>query len=148
LGDRIAVMERGVVRQIGTPQEVYDDPADTFVAGFLGSPPMNLVDGQEETVGFRPENLLPRSVFKAQEGLIPLRFHVTRVENLGADRLLYGTLGDPFPDAKAIANLPYTLPVRIRPGEVQEFALREKDLRFFDRSTGHRMQRNPAVERK
>jgi multiple sugar transport system ATP-binding protein len=148
LGDRIAVMERGVVRQVGTPQEVYDDPADTFVAGFLGSPPMNLVDGREEIVGFRPENLLPKTIFRNQEGLIPLRFHVTRVENLGADRLIYGTLGDPFTDAKAIANLPYTLPVRIRPGEVHEFALREKNLRFFDRATGHRIPRNPAVERK
>jgi multiple sugar transport system ATP-binding protein len=148
LGDRIAVMERGVVRQLGTPQEVYDDPADTFVAGFLGSPPMNLVDRQEEIVGFRPEKLLPKTVFQAQEGLIPLRFHVTRVENLGADRLIYGTLGDPFPDAKAIANLPYTLPGRIRPGEIHDFALREKDLRFFDRATGLKIPRNPAVERK
>ena len=148
LGDRIAVMDRGAVRQVGTPQEVYDDPADTFVAGFLGSPPMNLVEGREEIVGFRPENLLPKAVFRAQEGLIPLRFHVTRMENLGADRLLYGTLGDPFPDAKAIANLPYTLPARIRPGEVHEFALREKDLRIFDRATGNRIPRKPAVERK
>src|SRR5512138_820797 len=43
LGDRIAVMQAGTVRQIGTPQEIYDEPADTFVAGFLGSPPTNLV---------------------------------------------------------------------------------------------------------
>ena len=148
LGDRIAVMDRGVVRQVGTPQEVYDDPVDTFVAGFLGSPPMNLVEGQEEIAGFRPENLLPRMVFRNQEGLVPLRFHVTRVENLGADRLLYGTLGDPFPGAKAIANLPYTLPVRIRTGEDNEFALREKDLRFFDRATGQRIPRDPMLERK
>src|SRR5439155_12086317 len=44
MGDRIAVMNFGEVRQIGTPSEVYDDPADTFVATFLGSPPMNLVE--------------------------------------------------------------------------------------------------------
>src|SRR6266511_3479201 len=42
MGDRIAVIERGKIRQLGTPREIYDDPADTFVATFLGSPPMNL----------------------------------------------------------------------------------------------------------
>ncbi len=46
LGDRIVVMCGGKVRQIGSPQEVYDKPADTFVAGFLGSPPMNLLAGR------------------------------------------------------------------------------------------------------
>src|SRR3972149_5878340 len=43
LGDRIVVMNKGKVRQIGNPQDVYEHPADTFVATFLGSPPMNLV---------------------------------------------------------------------------------------------------------
>ena len=43
MGDRVVVMDKGRVRQIGTPAEVYDEPADTFVATFLGSPPMNLV---------------------------------------------------------------------------------------------------------
>src|SRR5256886_9821974 len=44
LGDRIAVMDHGKLRQIGTPQEVYEDPVDTFVATFVGQPPMNLVE--------------------------------------------------------------------------------------------------------
>src|ERR1700761_9832976 len=44
MGDRIVVLNKGVVRQIGTPREVYDQPADTFVATFLGSPPMNLLE--------------------------------------------------------------------------------------------------------
>ena len=44
LGDRVAIMDGGRVRQVGTPAEVYDDPADTFVATFLGSPPMNLLE--------------------------------------------------------------------------------------------------------
>jgi len=46
LADRVAVMERGRVRQVGPGQEVYDRPADRFVAGFVGSPPMNLVEGK------------------------------------------------------------------------------------------------------
>ena len=45
LADRIVVMEGGAIQQIGTPDEIYSDPANTFVAGFIGSPPMNLVDG-------------------------------------------------------------------------------------------------------
>ena len=47
MGDRVVVMHQGEVRQIGTPADVYDDPADTFVATFLGSPPMNLVEGDD-----------------------------------------------------------------------------------------------------
>ena len=45
LGDRIALMDHGVLQQIGTPAEVYDAPRNTFVAGFLGTPPMNLLPG-------------------------------------------------------------------------------------------------------
>ena len=60
LGDRIAVMRAGTVRQIGTPQEIYDEPADTFVAGFVGSPPMNLVPHQNYILGFRPEDFHPK----------------------------------------------------------------------------------------
>lgn len=45
LGDRIALMDRGVLQQIGTPAEVYDTPRNTFVAGFIGTPPMNLLPG-------------------------------------------------------------------------------------------------------
>src|SRR5512137_2530360 len=54
LGDRIVVMQSGTVRQIGTPQEIYHEPADTFVARFVGSPPMNLVQHQDYVLGFRP----------------------------------------------------------------------------------------------
>ena len=60
LGDRIAVMRAGTVRQIGTPQEIYHEPADTFVARFVGSPPMNLVQHRDYVLGFRPEQFLPK----------------------------------------------------------------------------------------
>src|ERR1700757_3862858 len=59
MGDRVVVMNQGVVRQIGTPAEVYDESADTFVATFLGSPPMNLLEFADVIVGFRPEMFLP-----------------------------------------------------------------------------------------
>src|SRR5512143_268244 len=59
MGDRVMVLHKGFVRQLGTPREVYDSPADTFVATFLGSPPMNLMENGDFIVGFRPEHLLP-----------------------------------------------------------------------------------------
>src|ERR671923_2005381 len=62
LGDRIAVMLEGKIRQIGPPREVYEDPADTFVATFLGSPPMNLIPRGDRLLGFRPESFLPAEV--------------------------------------------------------------------------------------
>jgi len=46
LADRVVVMNRGEIQQIGTPDEIYSDPANTFVAGFIGSPPMNLIEGR------------------------------------------------------------------------------------------------------
>ncbi|MFQ6110707.1 MAG: ABC transporter ATP-binding protein [Nitrospinota bacterium] len=138
LGDRIAVMNEGKVRQLGTPQEVYHEPADTFVATFLGSPPMNLVGKDDRLVGFRPENFLPKEVQHGQDDLLTLQFQVTRVEYLGADRLLYGLLRGRFADGHVIAKLPSTVTVPIQQGETYEFAVHAKDLKFFDRATGLR----------
>ncbi|MFQ5882120.1 MAG: ABC transporter ATP-binding protein [Candidatus Methylomirabilales bacterium] len=143
LGDRIAVMNQGKVRQLGMPQEVYHEPADTFVAGFLGSPPMNLIERDEYILGFRPESFLPKLIQETAEGLATFQFRVTRVEHLGADRLLYGVLGDPFPNEKVIANLPSTVTVSIQQGESYEFAVKAKDLKFFDRATGLRTGPRP-----
>src|SRR5438874_9111768 len=63
LGDRIAVMSGGKIRQLGPPTDVYNEPADTFVAGFLGSPPMNFFERGEVLVGFRPEQMLPKGTY-------------------------------------------------------------------------------------
>ena len=68
LGDRIVVMLDGKVRQIGPPKQVYSDPADTFVATFIGSPPMNLIPRDGQLVGFRPENFLPAGAEAAPVG--------------------------------------------------------------------------------
>ncbi len=138
LGDRIAVMQGGKVRQIGTPTEVYDEPADTFVAGFLGSPPMNLVEKNDCLVGFRPEHFLPQEAHENRAGLTSFSFRVTRLEYLGADRLAYGVLGGQFPDSKVIAKLPSMMAVSVQPGKGYEFAVQEKDLKFFDKATGLR----------
>ena len=145
LGDRIAVMQGGRVRQLGTPAEVYGEPADTFVAGFLGSPPMNIVEAAADClVGFRPEHFLPREAHDGSGTLVALGFRVTRVEYLGADRLLYGVLEDKFPGAKVIARLPSTVTLPYEGGRRYEFAVPEKELRFFDRTSGLRTAPRPV----
>jgi len=53
LADRVVVMNKGVVQQVGSPTEIYDRPANTFVAGFIGSPAMNLIEGRVEKGTFR-----------------------------------------------------------------------------------------------
>src|SRR5713101_6466542 len=91
MGDRVMVLNKGVLRQLGTPTEVYDNPADTFVATFLGSPPMNLLELPDVIVGFRPEHFLP--VEMAPDGSrVAFRFRINYTEYLGAERILYGTL--------------------------------------------------------
>ena len=137
LGDRIAVLDHGKVRQIGTPREIYSDPADTFVATFMGSPPMNLTESDGVLLGFRPESLVPKSARIAPAAVtIPLR--ITRVEYLGADCLTYGVLQPPFPEGPAIVRTAAGEPPPGAPGERCEFVIAEPDLKWFDRSTGLR----------
>jgi len=144
LGDRIVILDRGTIHQVGTPQEVYEHPADTFVATFIGAPPMNLVqrDG-EPTLGFRPEHFLPVQTYSDTNGLLRIPFHVLRIENLGSDQLVYGELQTPMPAVKAIARIPSTLEVSLKSGAVQEFAVKEHRVRRFDASTGLRLDAAP-----
>ena len=144
LGDRIAVMQGGRVRQLGTPVEVYAEPADTFVASFLGSPPMNIVEAPDCLVGFRPEHFLPREAHDNGAPLIALGFRVTRVEYLGADRLVYGVLEGKFQDAKVLARLPSTVTAPVEAGRRYEFAVPEKETKFFDSRTGLRTPSRPV----
>jgi ABC-type sugar transport system ATPase subunit len=112
LGDHIAVMENGRLQQTGAPQEVYDQPANAFVAGFIGSPPMNLLRGVaaggrvtagdlvveragvsdgEVIVGLRPGSLR-----RTDNGLPSLEFRVEVVEPLGAEVMLHGSVAAPM----------------------------------------------------
>lgn len=143
LGDRIVVMRAGTVRQIGTPQEIYHEPADTFVARFVGSPPMNLVRHQNYILGFRPEHFLPKGTQDGVAKMSTLPFQVTRVEYLGADRLLYGTLSGAFSDQKVIARLPSTVTVAVKPETTYDFTVEEKELKFFDLTTELRISARP-----
>jgi multiple sugar transport system ATP-binding protein len=150
MGDRVVVMNHGRVRQIGTPAEVYDDPADTFVATFLGSPPMNLVQHRNVTVGFRPEHFFPVSQLAGRAAVpeeiraedrqgpfVPLRFRISHEEYLGAERIIYGHLeGGRFEGEKAISRMSATYGGRFEAGSLHPFAVSEKHLKFFDREKG------------
>ncbi|MGH2532148.1 MAG: ABC transporter ATP-binding protein [Thermomicrobiales bacterium] len=134
MGDRIAVIDQGKIRQVGTPHEIYDEPADTFVATFLGSPPMNLVGRNGQLVGFRPEHFFPRVMAGNADDLAPFSFTVAREEYLGAERLLYGEVEG----TRTIARFPSTADVPVEPGGVHEFAVRRSDLKVFDARSGLR----------
>jgi multiple sugar transport system ATP-binding protein len=142
MGDRIAVMNQGKVRQLGTPVDVYNDPADTFVATFIGSPPMNLIDRGTFLLGFRPEQLLPAAV--SESGGMVVTFHVNRVEYLGAERYLYGYIKGFGDDVKIIALLPVTVTVPITANADHAFSVPREKLRFFDGATGLRIDPQPV----
>src|SRR5581483_6122128 len=145
LADRMVVMNGGRAEQIGTPMEVYENPATVFVAGFIGSPAMNFLPGRiaegkrvvlegagslpaavslpagsEVTVGLRPEHLAP-----ANQADASLAGRVEVVEALGADTLLHLDVGG----RNVIARLPHgamptvgsTLHVRANPDRVYLF---------------------------
>jgi multiple sugar transport system ATP-binding protein len=136
LGDRIAVLSEGKIQQIGTPDQIYHQPANTFVATFVGSPPMNLLTRDGKLLGFRPEQFLPISAVGERPGQVVFDFAVTRVENLGSDRYVYGHLPGVDPEAKVIAKLPSTVTTPVYVGDRVPFAVGGSDLRYFDQQTG------------
>ena len=68
---------------------------------------------------------------------------MTRIEDLGSDRLLYGSLRDLAPDTKMIVNLPHTIHLAVTPGESYDLACKASDLKFFDPETGLRIPPRP-----
>ena len=143
MGDRIAVLSEGRIRQLGTPREIYHDPADTFVATFVGAPPMNIVERDDVLVGFRPERFLPKGVVEGAESedALVLPFSVHRVEYLGSERHVHGTVSALGEETRVIAMLPSTVTAPVDAGSTHDFVIHGDDLRFFDKSTGRRTER-------
>jgi multiple sugar transport system ATP-binding protein len=143
MGDRIAVIDQGKIRQVGTPTEIYNDPADLFVATFVGSPPMNIVSQNGGGhLGFRPENFLPKALIE-DGAATEFKFRVDRSEYLGSERIVYGVL-EGFESKQLItAKLPaaHVDEKSIRPGEWHPFAVKNSELRHFETS-GHRVSRH------
>ena len=152
LAQRMIVMNAGRMEQIGTPAEVYAVPATTFVAGFIGSPPMNLirgtadgsrltVDGQqlplpaaaprsgELIVGLRPEH----STLKPG-GALGWPFKVETSEMLGAERLIHGLVGAQAFTVRVDATLPAP-----RNGDTLTLQGAAEQLHWFDATTQQRI---------
>lgn len=146
LAQRLVVLRDGRVHQVGSPREIYERPIDPFVAGFIGSPPMNFLEGTVRTMGdarsfewagprlpapgwvpegaatlgVRAEDLVPGS------GVLPLRVRV--VEDLGGDRYVYGEAGGTevvyrAPLDRKVPEPGETVVLGIRPGAEHWFAV-------------------------
>ncbi len=150
LAQRMIVMDAGRIEQIGTPEQVYGTPASAFVAGFIGSPPMNLLAGQARgaqftvdgqtlqlpapaprdgalTLGLRPEH-----VVIDPDGLWPLQ--VEMLEMLGAERLVHGRLGGHLFTLRIEGTL-----VPPRAGSTVRLSAAPQQMHWFDAANGLRV---------
>ncbi|MCL2542967.1 MAG: sn-glycerol-3-phosphate ABC transporter ATP-binding protein UgpC [Nocardioidaceae bacterium] len=164
MGDRVAVMKDGVLQQVDTPLALYDRPANAFVAGFIGSPAMNLlsaktsgdgvasVDGHDIpipraaaaasggslTLGIRPEGWRP-----AAEGETGYPVTVQVVEDLGADAFVYATPAsvDPGLSGGVIPQVVVRVDgrVRLEPGQKIDLVVDPKGVHVFDGESGLRL---------
>ena len=150
MADRIAVMDHGKLLQVGTPLEVYNHPADTFVAQFIGAPGMNLLPGRvtggdgapvidlgaaghsggvrvdrtgDILFGFRPEEVVP-------DAKGPLAMQVSVAERIGPRIILHLAAGDHR--AKAVLDAETPAPQQ---GETFRFSVPERSVRLFDAQT-------------
>jgi ABC-type sugar transport system ATPase subunit len=148
MGDRIAVLKDGVLQQVAPPAGVYDHPANVFVAGFIGSPPMNLIPVRvsgakargsaievdlprpyavdRATLGIRPEALSER----IDPGVPTIDMVVELAESVGQHQLVYGLIGDDGIVARLESR------VRVARGERMRLSLDPRSLHLFDVQTG------------
>jgi len=131
LAQRMIVMNGGHMEQFGTPEEVYHRPASTFVASFIGSPPMNLL---RHAPGARPGTLLGIRPEHLDIGADGWEVVVDTVELLGAERLVYARLGEEQLIVRTEENRPAP-----RPGDTLRVAPREDRLHWFDLASGQRL---------
>jgi sn-glycerol 3-phosphate transport system ATP-binding protein len=155
LADRLVVMNQGAAEQIGTPDQIYSKPASLFVAGFIGAPAMNIVDGtiapdgqsvrlggagapalplerpaaagRALKVGLRPEHLVTTA-----NG--PLALAIELVENLGADALLHGKVQG---GAALVARVDGGAPLRA--GETLRLDIAPRHVHLFDPAGARRL---------
>jgi len=135
LAQRMIVMNAGRAEQIGAPLEVYARPATTFVAGFIGSPPMNLIPKDGKLLGVRPEHMEPCAESEAM-----LSIDVDLIEPLGADIIVYGHEGKPGGD-KSTARVAARLPADAK-AQAGKLALRyaPQNMHWFDPASGKRLE--------
>jgi multiple sugar transport system ATP-binding protein len=148
LADRVVVMKQGVVQQVGTPTEIYDRPANTFVAGFIGSPAMNLMEGVLEGGTFRAEGVEVPGL-DGPEGPVTLGFRaedaqvtdaegeiaapVYTLELLGDASMITVRAGGALVAVKAHKEF------RSEIGHTAHFAVPARICHLFDTQTGQRI---------
>ena len=147
MGDRIAIMNAGILQQVGTPGDIYDHPANLFVAGFIGSPTMNFVPvtvqdstatasgfhvklpkavrAGKGTLGFRPETLTDR--IPDPESTLEMKVDV--IERLGSDQFLYGTVGGDAVTARVDPKM------KVDAGDKVRLGLDTRIVQLFDSET-------------
>lgn len=130
MGDRVVVLDKGVIQQADSPENIYENPANTFVAGFVGSPQMNFIDSKDipcekdAIVGIRPEKMVCG-------GDIKMTVDIEITELLGSERIVYFNIGGKKCSAKLSAD--YKL------GKTLDLSINPADLYYFDRETGKRI---------
>ena len=153
LADRVVVMNKGVVQQLGTPSDIYDRPANTFVAGFIGSPAMNLVNGDIHDGVFRTDNMRVAGLSAAVAGPVTLGFRaedatlvaergeieteVYALELLGDASLIAMQVGGELVAIKAPKDY------RAEIGTIVRAAVAPQFCHLFDRATGARIAAAP-----
>lgn len=131
MGDRIVVLNNGDIQQVDTPNEIYNNPKNTFVAGFVGSPQMNFIEGKDlgldENIlyGLRPEKVTNTN------GDIKLSVNVDITEMLGSEIIVYFNIGDKKCSAK--------LPSDTKVGKTLDICINSHDLYKFNKQTGERI---------
>ena len=131
MGDRIVVLNNGDIQQVDTPDNIYNNPQNTFVAGFVGSPQMNFINGEDlgldENIlyGIRPEKMTNSN------GDIKLTVNVDISEMLGSEKIAYFNIGDKKCSAKLSSDFNI--------GKTIDLSINKSDLYKFDKNTGVRI---------
>jgi ABC-type sugar transport system ATPase subunit len=137
MGDRIAVMNAGELQQVGTPEELYERPANLFVAGFIGSPAMNLVPadvfdgvgGKDRIAGVRPEHI---ELGDGGDNALSFSARVEVVEYLGDEQLVHIVKRD----TPLVAKLPVERRLTAQEQKELTFSIPRARLHLFDAETG------------
>jgi multiple sugar transport system ATP-binding protein len=139
LADRLAVMSKGRISQIGTPEEMYESPANVFVASFIGNPPMNLITRGQRVMGIRPEHLMLQRDKPLVTAGVTLSLRIQLIEFMGSEYLVYGREEQGEHQRQIVARLEHsggTVPVQ---GDVIEFFASKQHVKYFDKSSGNRL---------
>lgn len=142
LAQRMLVMNEGRLQQFGTPEEVYNRPANTFVAGFIGAPPMNLLrdangTDSETILGIRPEHLHIKNTSQSGGAIDGYSWvaQVYALEMLGAERLVYARIG--HEEVVVRTDVASEIPAI---GGTLELIANHHQLHWFDKKTGLRQK--------